>query len=120
MDWLKNQPWNTSPSYREVTGEVEWNLWQKRLPPFHTLETGNRVFLACGDGHGGSEITWEVRVTDVLRRDYASKDEAWKLLRIAFPSLTKVLRFTKASFMSQHYTRRAASHGWVLGWSYDP
>ncbi len=117
MRWMKNQPWNSDPTYEETNDETEWNMWTIRQPPFKSLERGDTVYLACSDGHGGSVVTWEVEVTRVLTAAYESKNEAWQALGTAFPLLKQQL--TKQQFLKQGYTMRAPEAGWILGWSYD-
>lgn len=118
MRWMKNQPWNTNPTYQEVNDETEWNMWTTRQAPFNFLERGDTVYLACPDGHGGSVVTWEVEVTRALTAAYKSKNEAWQGLRTTFPLLQR--QYSKRQFLNADYTVQAPEAGWVLGWSYDP
>jgi len=112
MRWLNNQPWYTTPPTKaQLTEGLHWNMWKRRLPPFNDLQEGDRVFLVRPDGHGGSNIAWEVEVARVVRSAYRSKEHAWQVVRDGFPG-----RITKSEFINQDYTDRATDEGWVLAW----
>jgi hypothetical protein len=112
---LKHQPWNdgTEP---EGDFEVEWNLWQRRFPPFHDLDIGTRVILVSGGGPRVGKLTWEVEVADVVKQRYTDIEHAWRLLR----PLAKRRGISRAEFLRQRYTVDASPSGWLLAWSYTP
>lgn len=114
---MKNQPWyGSAPSEAEVSQELEFNLWKARQPPFNDLEAGDHVWLVNPTGPGEAIVSWEVNVRKVVTAPYASKVEAWKLLRLGFPGQD----LTRAHFMNLAYTKQAADQGWLLAWDYEP
>ncbi|UWZ37041.1 DUF3883 domain-containing protein [Dactylosporangium roseum] len=108
---LKHQPWNNG-TQEERDYEVEWNMWQRRQPPFHDLEVGTQVVLVSAGGPNAGKLTWQVEVVDVIKGRYETHDEAWRLIR--------PLGVPKAVFMNQDYTVNAAPAGWLLAWAYRP
>jgi Domain of unknown function (DUF3883) len=113
---LKHQPWTVDAAQEERDYEVEWNMWQRRQPPFHDLEVGTQVILVSAGGPNAGTLTWQVEVVDVVKERYETHDEAWRLMR----RLIRPLGISKATFMSQDYTANAASAGWLLAWAYRP
>ena len=109
---LKNQPWNTAGTDHESGNEVEWNMWQRRLPPFHDLNIGTRVVLVSGGGPLAGVLTWEVEAVQVVKDRYSDHEHAWQLIR--------PLGLSKAAFMQQPYTLAAPPSGWLLAWTYTP
>jgi hypothetical protein len=114
MRWLKNQPWWDDPTYEDVVEGVEWNLWQRRQPPFNDLDVGDALFLVCGDGKGGSEIWAEGVVTAAVREHFDSMEHAWSIMVQAWPKL-----MSKKAFVNHRYNIGKAEEGWLLAWSYD-
>jgi hypothetical protein len=111
---MRNSSKKPDPTYEDVEGGISWNLWERRLPPFNELESGDTVFLACKDGHGGSAI-WAVADIDlVVAARYESKSQAGDAMHEAFPDLTK------RDFLADEYTIKRPDSGWLLGWSYGP
>jgi hypothetical protein len=78
---LKHQPWTNDPSRPERDTEIEGNMWRSRQPPYHDLDVGSLVILVSGGGPTAGMLTWEVDVTAVAKGQYASHDEAFRLLR---------------------------------------
>lgn len=117
MLWLKNQPWNTSPTRAQVAAEIEWNLWSNRQPPFNDLDVGHTVYLVTRDGSPRGVISWMVEVTGVTAVPYSSKRDAWVSLHNMFGS-----KFGPSvrDFLSSDYAKGAPDSGWLLAWDYRP
>jgi hypothetical protein len=111
---MKNQPWWDDPTYEDVDEGVEWNLWKVRQPPFKNLDVGDTLFLACGDGDGGSEIWAEGVVTAVAAEHYDSMGHAWSIMVQTWPKL-----MSKKHFLTHPYNVGKPEEGWLLAWSYD-
>jgi Protein NO VEIN, C-terminal len=113
---LKHQPWTVDAAQEEREYEVEWNMWQRRQPPFHDIEIGTQVILVSAGGPTTGTLTWQVEVVEVVKGRYETHDDAWRLIR----RLIRPLGISKATFMRQGYTINAAPAGWLLAWAYRP
>ncbi len=94
-------------------GPIEWNLWQKRDPPFHDLTADDTVYLM----HNGESFTEEVVVEKVLAARYESKSDAWVQLQDAFP-LLRDSSITLEEFLAHIYTTNRTDAGWIIAWSF--
>lgn len=112
MYYLHNQPWST-PESVEIDGEVQWNLWRIRQPPYLQLEVGHRVLLCCPTP-AGSRITYEVEVHQVEKAPYATKREAWATVEAAFG-----LGWSFSKFRDAPYAVERPDRGHLLAFSYD-
>ncbi|MFD6568535.1 protein NO VEIN domain-containing protein [Micromonospora profundi] len=109
---LKHQPWNVGGDPDASEGEIEWNMWQRRLLPFQQLDVGTRVVLVSGGGPSAGVLTWEVEVLDVVKERYDDHQHAARLIQ--------KLGISKTAFLSTEYTTNAPTSGWLLSWTYRP
>lgn len=118
---LKHQPWDTVTSQPARGGEIEWNMWTRRDPPYHDLDVSTRIILVSGGGPGKGTLTWEVQAAAVAKGRYESHEEAWRFLRRELgPERLRAAGLTRRSFLTSEYTARAPSSGWLLAWAYTP
>jgi hypothetical protein len=94
---------------------LEWNAWQRRLPPYHDLQPGVRVILVDGPPDTGT-LAWEVEATAVVKGRYDDLDAAFDLIA----PLTAGTGVDRAWFTSEQYTVGAATPGWLLAWTFVP
>src|SRR5690242_16610205 len=78
--WVKHQPW-AQPSDRLALDEVAWNLWRVRQRPYQQLDVGDHVLVVSAGGPAASVVLGEVEVDEIVRARYATKSEAFDLLR---------------------------------------
>lgn len=99
--------------YQEVF--LEWQLWRRRLPPYHELEPGVRVVLVDGTPGDGT-IAWEVVVTHVAKGPYDNLDEAFTLIK----PLAAGSNVDRGVFVHHPYSAEAAVPGHLLAWTFEP
>lgn len=115
--WLKNQPWNDiNLSGDDIEREVEWNLWRVRQRPFFELAADDTVFIAVG-GHGlKSSVTWETRVSRVVRDRYRSLAHAARIINDNFGTVID----DPGQFHRWTYSEDRPLQGWILAMSCEP
>jgi hypothetical protein len=93
---------------------ITWNLWQQRLLPFHRVAAGDSIYLVSRGAPATSQVVAEVKVCGVVAERYASKEQAWKLLRTGLREWVQASRLTRAEFLGHWYTLQAPEEGWLL------
>jgi hypothetical protein len=114
---LKNQPWNRAEGAVPDV-EIEWNMWQRRLPPWDDLTVGRRVILVAGGGPSTGMLTYQVEVTAVVKVAYTSHPDAWRQLRSGLGKALTPELLDRDGFLNHEYTTNKPASGWLLGWTY--
>lgn len=96
----------------EVLQFTWWNLWARRLPPFHDLAGGSEIVLV-DTWPGGGRLSWLVRAHDVHTDRYETPDEAVRVL-------ARWAGRTRAQVLTDPYTAGRTGPGWLLAWRARP
>lgn len=119
--FLKHQPWHDPSHSNQALFEFEWNMWKKRQRPFQAIEAGDLLLTVTGGGPSKGRIINEVHVDSLAKGHYASKEEAWALLKSGIEKNTRDdFALTMQSFLAHPYTQAAPSEGWLLAWAGFP
>ena len=119
--WFHSTPWFSPEDSNLALVDLDFNMWSRRLAPFHDIQTGSTYITVSDGGREKGRVMSLVYVTDHIAAEYTSHQHAWDVVEAAIPVESRAqLNWDRDRFLNHPYTRSHPRSGYILATLTEP